>query len=83
MHSQVLRELIDIAAKPQLVIFEWSQQLGEVPEGWKKSNVTAAFKNGRQEDTGYHRPVSLTSVPVKVMKVILLETHEDQEGDWE
>lgn len=76
-------EGIDISAKPQLVIFKWLQQRGEVREGWKKANVTAAFKNGRQEDTGYHRLVSLASVPVKMMEVIVLETPEDQEGDWE
>lgn len=83
MHSQVLKELIDIPAKPQLVIFKWLQQQGEVREGWKKANVTVAFKNGRQEDTRYHRLVSLASLPLKMMKVIVLETPEDQEGDWD
>ncbi|PKU35296.1 hypothetical protein llap_14400 [Limosa lapponica baueri] len=43
---------------------------GEVPEDWRKANVTPVFKKGKKEDLGNYRLVSLTSG--KMMKRLLL-----------
>ncbi|GAB0205687.1 mitochondrial enolase superfamily member 1 [Grus japonensis] len=72
MHPRVLRELADVIVRPLSIIFERSWRTGEVPEDWRKASVTLVFKKGKKEDPGNYRPVSLTSIPGKVMEQLIL-----------
>ncbi|KFZ52014.1 RNA-directed DNA polymerase from mobile element jockey, partial [Antrostomus carolinensis] len=74
MNPWVLREVANEVAKPLSIIFEKPWQSGEVPTDWKKGNITPIFKKGNKKDLGNDRPVSLTSVPGKIMEQILLDT---------
>jgi len=67
VHLWVLRKL----AKTLSIIYEKSWQAGEVTTDQKRGNITPIFKNGKKEDPGNYKPVSLTAVPS--MEPILLE----------
>ncbi|GAB0186325.1 mitochondrial enolase superfamily member 1 [Grus japonensis] len=49
-----------------------SWRIGKVLEDWRKANVTVVFKTGKKENPGNYRPVSLTSIPGKVMEQLIL-----------
>ncbi|CAM4699944.1 unnamed protein product, partial [Caretta caretta] len=74
LHPRVLKELADVITEPLAIIFENSWRSGEVPDNWKKANVVPIFKKGKKEDPGNDRPISLTSVPGKIMEQILKES---------
>ena len=72
LHPKVLRELVGVIAEPLSALYQHSWLSGEVPEDWRLANVTPIYKKSRKEDLGNYRPVSLTSVPGKVMEQIIL-----------
>ncbi|XP_068775232.1 uncharacterized protein [Struthio camelus] len=73
MRPRVLRELADVAARPLSMILERSWRAGEVPEAWEKASVTPVFPKGKKEEPGNYRPLSLPSIPGKVMEQLIVE----------
>lgn len=53
-------------------IFNHSMRTGCVPSSWKKANVSAIYKKSEHYKPSNYRPVSLTSVPCKVMEHIVV-----------
>ncbi|KAK4815560.1 hypothetical protein QYF61_004077 [Mycteria americana] len=72
IHPRVLKELADVLTKPLSIIYQQPWLTGEVPANWRLANVTPIYKKGWKEDPGNYRPVSLTSVPGKLMEQIIL-----------
>ena len=79
----MLRELAEVVAEPLSVIYQRSWRTGEVPEDWRTASVTPVFKKGKKEDPGNYRPVSLASVPGKVMEQLVLNAISRLLGDKE
>jgi hypothetical protein len=70
-------EIVNVIQK----IFQKSIDSGTVPADWKKATVTPIYKKGQKSDPANYRPVSLTSIPCKVMETIIKEkimTHLQQ-----
>jgi len=78
MQLWVLKELADVIVRPLSIIFQQSGESEEVSVHWKLANVVSVFKRGKEEDPGNYRPVSLTSVPGKIMAKVtpgVIEKH--------
>jgi len=81
IHPRVLRELSKELAKPLYIIYQQSWLTGEVPGGWRLTNVTPIYKKGRKEDRRNYRPVSLTSVQGKIKEQFILSMLTGQVKD--
>ncbi|KAF4803887.1 hypothetical protein TURU_012424 [Turdus rufiventris] len=82
IYPRVMREMSDELLNPLSIIYQQSWLTGEVPDYWKLANVMPIHKKGRKDDPGKYRPVSLTSVPSKVMEQFILSiiTQHLQDG---
>ena len=70
--ARILKEAASEIAPSLRIIFHQSWVTGVVPSDWRKANVCAVFKKGDRTDAANYRPVSLTSIPCKIMEHIVL-----------
>ena len=74
MHPRVLQEVANILDIPLAILYNKSIKDGILPEDWKCANVTSIFKTGSKLDAGNYRPVSLTSVPCKILESLIRDS---------
>ena len=67
----VLKEAAEEIAPFLQFIFNQSLTTGQVPGDWKCANVTPVLKKGSKKEASNYRPVSLTSVPCKILEHII------------
>ena len=66
-----LKEMAPSITRALTLIFQASYDQGQVPEDWKRANVTPLFKKGDKSKAANYRPVSLTSTCLKIMEHIV------------
>ena len=71
---RVLKECASSIAPILTVIYQKSLTSGELPDDWLRANVTPLFKKGNRSEPGNYRPVSLTSIPCKLLEHIIHST---------
>ena len=69
--GRLLLEGADQVAKQLSDIYNLSLATGTLPVDWKSSNITAIFKKGSKHSPSNYRPISLTSVAVKVLERLI------------
>lgn len=45
MYPETVKELVNIIVRLLSITFEWLEKSGELPDDWKKANVTLIFKD--------------------------------------
>lgn len=83
VHPRLLKELADELAIPFTKIYNASLSSGELPSVWKEAAVTPIFKKGKKAVPANYRPVSMTSIPCKILEKWVREVlvHHLQEHD--
>jgi hypothetical protein len=71
IHPAVLKNCADSISLPLLLIFNISMSSGEVPNEWLEAYVSPIFKKGSRLTPANYRPVSLTSIPCKIMESLV------------
>ena len=73
INQRILKEVADAVALPLLLLFTKSMASGKIPNDWKKATVVPIFKSGTKKEPVNYRPISLTSVVVKIMERVIKE----------
>ena len=69
--SRFLSEFSASLCTPLSILYTKSMESVAVPQDWRDANVTPIFKKGSKNNPSNYRPISLTSIPCKVMESII------------
>jgi hypothetical protein len=77
IHPLMLIQLVSYLKKPLAFLFNRTLATGEIPEDWKKGNISSIFKKGAKNRAENYRPISLTSVVCKLMEKFIKQAMLD------
>ena len=67
----ILKETADTLALPLFSLFSDSLSTGVIPAAWKEAHVTPICKSGDHQSPTSYRPISLTSIPCKILERLI------------
>lgn len=70
--GDMLRITCEYSAACLTTIFNKSVTTGVIPDDWKVAGVVPVYKKGNRKDPTNYRPISLTSIPCKVLEHIIV-----------
>ena len=71
LHPKLLQLASQNLAGPLASLFRASLDQGILPETWKTAMVVPVHKKGSKQTPGNYRPISLTSIPCKIMESLI------------
>ena len=71
LHPRLLSSLADIISRPLTMLFNMSLSQAQLPRDWKDAIVSPIFKDGQRRIVSNYRPVSLTSIVVKLLEKLI------------
>ena len=71
IHGKVLKNCRESLAYPLSLLFKMSYNIGQIPSEWKLANVVPLHKKGSKASVENYRPISLTSLVMKVFEKIV------------
>jgi hypothetical protein len=69
---RLLKECADELGSALTLLFQTSLNTGVVPADWRTAFISPVFKKGERYKAENYRPISLTSIPCKVMEHIVV-----------
>ena len=69
--SHMLRNTASSTSSSLHKLFNLSLSTGRFPSDWKTSNITPVFKSGNKSSVANYRPISLLSLPSKLLERIV------------
>ncbi|KAL8575234.1 hypothetical protein ACOMHN_042355 [Nucella lapillus] len=72
LSPRVLKEVAVEIAPSFALLYQASLDTGVVPADWKSAHVSPVFKKGERYKPENYRPISLTSIPCKLLEHILV-----------
>jgi len=57
IHPKVLRELVEVIAKPLSTMYQCSWSTTEVPEDWRLASMTPVYKNRHKQNLENYKSV--------------------------
>ena len=77
VHPLMLIQLVSYLKNPLAYLFNRTLVTGEIPEDWKKGNISSIYKKGAKNRAENYRPISLTSIVCKLMEKFIKQAVQD------